>query len=214
MRLKHPGAALTWRSHQDHANLLQCSKSMLQCREGRPVAASFLTELGQVLHEEHFRILSLICGLENRVAGGEGGRPIDPANAEERANLQALTVALDQIIDHNRFEESILFPLIYAGGGGDLTALLTHEHDTIGPLARHVRSLATAILDHGVDGERWDAFQSAAKDLVSEMMSHLQKEEMAVVQRLRLFLDTETDHRLAERHLAERPPTRIKIAFQ
>jgi hypothetical protein len=35
-----------------------------------------------------------------------------------------------------------------------------------------------------------------------------------VVQHLRAFLDTDTDHRLAQRHLAERPPTRIKVAFQ
>ncbi|MCU0838965.1 MAG: hemerythrin domain-containing protein [Rhodospirillales bacterium] len=178
------------------------------------MTTSFLTELGQVLHEEHFRILSLICGLENRVAGDEGRRPIDPRNADERANLRALTIALDQIIDHNNFEEAILFPLICEHGGGDLTSLLIQEHDTIGPLARHVREIATTILDHGIDAQRWDEFQIAANDLASEMMSHLQKEEMAVVQRLRSFLDTATDHRLAEKHLAERPPTRIRIAFQ
>ena len=40
------------------------------------------------------------------------------------------------------------------------------------------------------------------------------KEELTVVQRLRAFLDTDTDHRLALRHRAERAPTRIKIAFQ
>ena len=30
---------------------------------------SGLTELGQLLHEEHFRILVSICGLENRITG-------------------------------------------------------------------------------------------------------------------------------------------------
>ena len=59
----------------------------------------FLTELGEVLHEEHFRILSLICGLENRVIGAEGRRPIDPRNADEKEHLQELIVSLDQIID-------------------------------------------------------------------------------------------------------------------
>ena len=43
--------------------------------KGRGATMAFLTELGEVLHEEHFRILSLICGLENRVIGAEGGRP-------------------------------------------------------------------------------------------------------------------------------------------
>ena len=101
----------------------------------RGATMPFLTELGEVLHEEHFRILSLICGLENRVIGAEGRRPIDPRNAEEKEHLQELIVSLDQIIDHNAFEEAVLFPLICARGGGELASLLTHEHVMIGPLA-------------------------------------------------------------------------------
>jgi hypothetical protein len=77
-----------------------------------------------------------------------------------------------------------------------------------------VRGIAARILEDGIDAERWAEFQGAATDLVAEMMAHLQKEELMVVQRLRAFLDTDTDHRLALRHRAERPPTRIKIAFQ
>jgi iron-sulfur cluster repair protein YtfE (RIC family) len=74
-----------------------------------------------VLHEEHFRILSLICGLENRVIGAEERRPIDPRDEDEKEHLQKLIVSLDQIIDHNAFEEAVLFPLICARGGGELT---------------------------------------------------------------------------------------------
>ena len=182
--------------------------------KGRGAAMPFLTELGEVLHEEHFRILSLICGLENRVIGAEGRRPIDPRDEDEKEHLQELIVSLDQIIDHNAFEEAVLFPLICARGGGELASLLTHEHVIIGPLARRVRGIAARILEDGIDADRWAEFQSAATDLVAEMMAHLQKEELTVVQRLRAFLDTDTDHRLALRHRAERPPTRIKIAFQ
>ena len=75
--------------------------------------------MGEVLHEEHFRILSLICGLENRVIGAEGGRPIDPRDEDEKEHLQELIVSLDQIIDHNAFEEAVLFPLICARGGAE-----------------------------------------------------------------------------------------------
>ena len=174
----------------------------------------FLTELGEVLHEEHFRILSLICGLENRVIGAEGRRPIDPRDEDEKEHLQELIVSLDQIIDHNAFEEAVLFPLICARGGGELASLLTQEHVIIGPLARRVRGIAARILEDGIDADRWAEFQSAATDLVAEMMAHLQKEELTVVQRLRQLLDTDIDHRLALRHRAERPPARIKIAFQ
>ena len=173
----------------------------------------YLTELGEVLHEEHFRILSLICGLENRVMGAEGRRPIDPRIEDEKRNLQELIVALDQIIDHNAFEEAVLFPLISARDGGELASLLTQEHVTIGPLARHVREIAASILEHGIDADWWADFKGAAIDLVSEMMAHLQKEELTVVQRLPAYLDKETDHRLALGHRAERPPARIKVAF-
>jgi hemerythrin-like domain-containing protein len=170
--------------------------------------------IGGVLHEEHFRILALICGLENRVIGTDAQHPIDPRNSEEREQLQELVVSLEQVIDHNAFEEAVLFPLICARGGGDLTSLLTQEHVTIGPLAKRLHRIAATILEHGMDGDRWAEFRSAASDLVVEMMAHLQKEELTVVQRLRAFLDSDTDHRLALRHLADRPPARIKIPFQ
>ncbi len=174
----------------------------------------YLTELGEVLHEEHFRILSLICGLEDRVIGRSAQHPIDPSNEEEREQLAGLILSLDQIIDHNAFEEATLFPIICDRGGSDLASLLTHEHVTIGPMAKHVRNVAATILEHGINTDRWAEFRSAATDLVAQMMAHLQKEELTVVQRLRSFLDADADHRLAVQHLAERPPTRIRLAFK
>jgi hypothetical protein len=182
--------------------------------KGRGSTMPFLTELGEVLHEEHFRILSVICGLENRVTGTEGRRPIDPRIEEEKQQLKELIVALDQIVDHNAFEEAVLFPLICARDGGELASLLTQEHVTIGPLAREVRDIAVRILEQGIDAERWAEFQSASTDLATEMIAHLQKEELTVVQQLRAFLDADTDHRLALGYRAERPPARIKMAFQ
>jgi Hemerythrin HHE cation binding domain len=128
---------------------------MLHVRKGPRGAMSFLTELGEVLHEEHFRILSVICDLENRVTGAEGHRPIDPRIEEEKQHLQELIAALDQIVDHNAFEEAVLFPLICARDGGELASLLTQKHVTIGPLAKHVHEIAAMILEHGIDADRW-----------------------------------------------------------
>lgn len=172
---------------------------------------AYLTALGEILHEEHFRILSLICNLEHRVLDQQGQHPIDPSNPEERAQLHAMIVALDQIIGHNAFEEEVLFPMISAGGGGELTSLLTEEHTSIGPLAKQVRTIAACILERGNNPERWQAFRTVALELVAQMMMHLQMEEIAVVQQLRSYLDSDTDRQLALRHLAERPPTRIKL---
>src|SRR5512147_2075769 len=107
-------------------DLLRCCNAAhpcCTCVKGRDATMAFLTELGEVLHEEHFRILSAICGLENRVVGTEGRRPIDPSIEEEKQQRQELIIALDQIVDHNAFEEAVLFPLICARNGGELTSI-------------------------------------------------------------------------------------------
>jgi hemerythrin-like domain-containing protein len=165
---------------------------------------SDLTELGKVLHEEHFRILVLICGLENRVTGASAARPVDPTDDEDRTLLEELVSSLGQVIEHNVFEEKMLFPLLSSRGEDDLASLLAQEHVVIGPMATRVRGLAAEILRCGAGGERSAEFGVAAAELVSEMLMHLQKEEMAVVQRLSTFLDAETDVRLARAMTAER----------
>jgi hemerythrin-like domain-containing protein len=88
---------------------------------------SELTELGQILHEEHFRILVSICGLESRV-DSPAARPLDPSRTEGRQQLRDLLVALDGVLGHHAFEESVMFPLIRGGGKGELAATLAREH--------------------------------------------------------------------------------------
>ena len=163
-----------------------------------------LTDLGKVLHEEHFRILVLVCGLENRITGERGSFPIDPANSEDRALLEELACSLEQVVDHNAFEERVLFPLLSSSGGEDVTSLLKQEHVVIGPMARRVRVLAADILRCGTGAGRADDFHAAAASLVVEMLQHLQKEELSVVQRLDVFLDAATDSRLAREIAVER----------
>ena len=163
-----------------------------------------LTELGEVLHEEHFRILVPICGLENRITGRRASEPLDPRNEDDRKLLEGLVFSLEQVIQHNVFEESVLFPLLCDHGETELAELLVQEHVTIGPLARRLSGLAAELLAHGTSAARSTAFRGVAQDLVSEMLPHLQKEELSVVQRLDAILDTETDHRLAHELAAAR----------
>jgi hemerythrin-like domain-containing protein len=158
-----------------------------------------LTELGEVLHEEHFRILVPICGLENRITGRRASEPLDLRNEDDRNLLEDLVSSLEQVIQHNVFEETVLFPLLCDHGEGELAELLVQEHVVIGPLARRLSGLAAELLAHGTSPAGWAEFRDVAQDLVSEMLLHLQKEELSVVQRLDAFLDTETDHRLAHK---------------
>ena len=45
---------------------------------------SGLTQLGDVLHEEHFRIVVWMSELKNRVTGDAGELPLTPDNREEK----------------------------------------------------------------------------------------------------------------------------------
>lgn len=158
-----------------------------------------LTELAQVIHEEHFRSLVLICGLEGRVSGERAAHPIDPAVEEDRVLLEELIAGLDEISGHNAFEESVLFPLLKDKGEGELTQLLTCEHAALGPLAKRLRAVACAILADGSGAARWAEFCETARDLSAELMFHLQKEETVIVQKLGALLDPRIDHALALR---------------
>jgi hemerythrin-like domain-containing protein len=171
---------------------------------------SELTELGQILHEQHFRILVLVSGLENRIRGDGAARPIDVHNENDRALLEELAASLAGAIEHNAFEEKVLFPLLCRHGEGELAELLTQEHVTIGPIVRRVQMLASELLMNGSDPALWPEFRQAAQELVGEMLTHLQKEEMSVVQRLGFFLDAETDHALAHGFSGEQEQPRLE----
>lgn len=157
---------------------------------------SRLSELGPVIHEEHFRMLVLMCGIENRVAGDEGERPMDPNDEQDRALLEEVITGLTAMVGHNAYEEAVLFPLL-CDAGDDLSDLLCEEHQVIEPLARRVRTLATETLEQGVRGSSGEAFQAAALSLAGNLIPHIQKEEMAVVQRLGALLAPDVDRELA-----------------
>jgi iron-sulfur cluster repair protein YtfE (RIC family) len=163
-----------------------------------------LTLLGEVLHEEHFRILASICELQNRVTDEAGDRFPDPHNDQERQELHELIGFLDQVLDHDAFEEDVVFPLIRAGGKSDLAGFFTGEHGTIEPITKRLRLITTKILRHGPGNGRRVEFRKVGKQLVSEMISHLEKEELSILQRLDSLLDAETDHHLAFQHIAAR----------
>jgi hemerythrin-like domain-containing protein len=179
---------------------------MMRCGARREdKSMSELTELGQVLHEEHFRILVSICGLENRVIGPVAADPLDPSRAEDKQQLQDLMCALDDVLGHHAFEESVIFPLIRSGGEGELAGILAREHGAIEPMAARLRVITADILENGIDEENWGNFREAARELIDEVMRHLQKEELNIVQRMDVFLDHETDHRLAIEHATAHP---------
>lgn len=165
---------------------------------------AFLSELGEVIHEEHFRMLVMVCELENRVKGADTIKPIDAADPEDLALLLTVVTGLDELIGHNAFEEAVLFPAIGESGDEALAGLIAEEHCVIEPLAQRLRALAVDLLNLGTSFARWTAFREAALELAANLILHLETEEVTVVQRLRQLLDPERDHELALRYLRER----------
>lgn len=167
-------------------------------------AMAFLSELGEVIHEEHFRMLVMVCELENRVKGADTVKPVDARDPEDRALLLKVIAGLEELIGHNAFEEAVLFPAISETGDEALTGLIAEEHFVVEPLAQRLQALSFAILTQGTTFARWTAFREAALELAANLILHLETEEVTVVQRLKELLDPELDHELALRYLRER----------
>lgn len=194
--------------------MLRRTKSMLQYCHNWMDGMTHLSQLGWLLHEEHFRILALICGIEQRVSGDQAKTPLDPRRPKDLAQLEELSDSLDALNDHNGFEEAVVFPLACDGGEGDLTKLLSEEHGIIGPLTRRLQHLVCALIRNGDGDGRWAEFCRTARQFVGCMMDHLQNEEQLLVQRLPAFIDTETDRSLAHRYGPERSKHRFGLALQ
>jgi hemerythrin-like domain-containing protein len=158
-------------------------------------------KLGQLLHEEHFHIVMLFCDLENRVGGSGRLQPLDPADAEDRRQLTDLITALDGVVRHNAFEEKELFPLLCSSGAEDLAEMLADEHLVMVPLVQRLRRLAGDLLEGGVDAEKWQTFCQTASEFTAEILSHLQKEELGVVQVIDSLLDHHQADALAHRYI-------------
>jgi hemerythrin-like domain-containing protein len=166
---------------------------------------SKLTRLGGALHEEHFRIVVWISDLQNRVTGEAGERTLDPNDAEDKQALHMLIVSLDQVLLHHSFEEEVLFPLIRDRyHGDDLKDVLVGGHAAIEPIAEGLQAVIAEILREGAGNDRWLLFRMLAKDLFSEMMTHLMLEEIGIIQNLAILIDADTDQRLAQQHSAHR----------
>ena len=159
------------------------------------------TELGRMLHEEHLRTLEVMNAVEMRISGKKQDRRLDKADAGDERLLHDVLAIVDQDINqHFRFEEDVLFPILDTAGAGDMTRLLIQEHDGIRPLAETLRTLSVGVLENGCDDDAWRGFRYAAMDLVHAIMFHIQKEEMGLIQKLGFFTDEDTDRTLSARY--------------
>jgi hemerythrin-like domain-containing protein len=157
---------------------------------------TFLRATNRRLDDEHRENLDLLGRVEAafaRVPRGQAAGAADLARL-----LGTLARALEQeIARHFEFEERELFPRLDAAGGGDLAELLAGEHAAIRGVAAELLPRARSAAAGTLDAEGWQALQRSVLEFVERMVSHIQKETLALLPMLDDLLDEETDRELA-----------------
>jgi hemerythrin-like domain-containing protein len=156
---------------------------------------TFLRETSRRLDDEHRENLDLLGRVEvafARLPRGRAGGDPDLARL-----VGTLARQLEQEVGrHFDFEERELFPRLEAAGEGDIAGLLAEEHVAIREVAAELLPRARSAAAGTLDGEGWQALQRSALELVERLVSHIQKETMALLPLVDDLLDEETDREL------------------
>ncbi len=152
------------------------------------------------LHDDHLANLGLLGRVEQALVRRGGAAPSD--------ELGDLMRALDRQVQqdvgrHFAFEERELFSRMQEAGEGDIAGLLREEHDAIRDLVEELRPLLAGAIAKSLDSAGWQSLREAAMELIERQVSHIQKEEMALLPMLEDLLDDETDRSLAFEYAAE-----------
>jgi hemerythrin-like domain-containing protein len=162
-------------------------------------------QTARALHEEHRANLDLLGRVESTLTRTpRAGLRNAAAPGSELARLMAaLERQLRQDVErHFVFEETELFTRMAQSGDEGIAALLHDEHETMRELAAELLPLAQAAGQGTLDDAGWAALAGGALELVERQVSHIQKEEMALLPMLEDLLDDETDRRLAMEYTA------------
>lgn len=149
------------------------------------------------LHQEHEATFDLCARLEQALATRTRAGPPAAGDAQWAAMARRLDAEFGaEVMRHFDFEEHSLFPLLEAGGEGDIAALLVEEHDAIRECARQLMPLLARSCASGVDAPEWQALTMLGMELAERLVSHAQKEEMALLPALEDLLDEARDSEL------------------
>lgn len=149
-----------------------------------------------LLHADHRANLDLLGRVESALARApRRGTGADP---ELVKLVAALRLQLENDVDrHFGFEERELFTRLSDAGEGDIAALLADEHEAIRAVAEDLLPLTRGAIEGSLDDGDWDELRRLAFELTERQVSHIQKEEMALLPMLDDLLDDETDRQLA-----------------
>jgi hemerythrin-like domain-containing protein len=159
----------------------------------------FSNRVSQKLHDEHVATVAMMERLERLAMRRD---PPDLADSGVARVLSDLASEFEgEVWRHFDFEEQELFSYLAAAGDAEIGRHLTEEHEIIRPLGARLLELARAAKGSGFDPAAWAEFRKLAQELTERMLSHVQKEEMALVPMLEEAMDAETEARLYESYV-------------
>jgi len=164
---------------------------------------SFSNRICQTLHDEHRATIGLMERLEGMIARSRRGSGPDVGDATVRQLLSDLgTGVAAEVERHFTFEEEHLFTYLSAIGDAAIGMHLTGEHSSIRPLGMRLAALAREAAASGFEQEKWEEFCRVGRELCDRIVTHVQKEEMALLPLLEENMDSDSEIRLYEEYTA------------
>jgi len=158
---------------------------------------SFDRQITRTLHEEHLVTISILERLEG-VFQKHGPKKTPASDNAEITELlgDIINLVACDVTNHFSFEEEKLFPLLGAMGDSPISSILIGEHRVILPLGNLLSELAKMARSEGFNDASWGQFRKGGTELIERMISHIQKEEMALLPMLEDILEEDTDAQL------------------
>ena len=162
----------------------------------------FTNRISQTLHDEHMTTIALMERLELVIARYRKDSVPDAKDPAVAKLLGDLAVGLTHELNHHfDFEEAELFAYLNEVGEETLATHLGEEHEIIRPIAGALVELVGDVRAQGFDAARWEEFRALGQDLVARLVSHAQKEEMALLPVLDENMDAEAEAALYENYV-------------
>ena len=158
---------------------------------------TFDHQITRTLHDEHLVTISVLEKLEG-IFQRNGPKNIPDTNDSEITSLLGDIINLVEcdVKNHFFFEEKHLFALLNAMGDSPISMILTGEHNVIAPLGGLLSELARVARMDGFTDASWVQFRQSGVELIERMISHIQKEEMALLPMLEDILEEDDDAEL------------------
>jgi len=159
------------------------------------------TRTARQLHDEHVAVIALMDKLEEFV----GKDQPDTTDSQVSNFLGDLKVVIEgEVTNHFKFEEEDLFPILNAEGDGDMSDLLSEDHEVILPLGLELAAAINVVRAEGFTTESWQSFKRYGAEFSDRLRDHASKEEIGLVPMLDDLLEADVDASLATKYIDNR----------